>query len=271
MDLAGKLPGDQNKFLCVVGSRNHSQYGKDACKKLIAGLRGYPVVIVSGLAVGIDSASHEAALAAGLKTIAFPGSGLSDRALYPPSRKDLAARILAAGGALLSPFDFDQEGAIWTFPTRNRLMAGIAHAALIVEAKKGSGTLITADHATEFNRDILAVPGSIFSEHSYGPHMLIQRGAAPVTSSEDILEALGFTIARPEPEQQQLSAPAKIMPPLSPEERSLVDQIMEKSLSASDLLQKIPMSPSTFNMLISELELKGIVTEACGIYKIRDD
>jgi len=134
LDVIGTIPSDENRFLCVIGARKHTSYGKEVCERLIAGLAGYPIVIVSGLALGIDSVAHAAALKAGLKTIAFPGSGLNEQVIYPEEHKPLAKQIVAAGGALVSPFARDQIGVYWSFPTRNRLMAGISHAVLIIEA-----------------------------------------------------------------------------------------------------------------------------------------
>lgn len=198
LDLTGApIPSDDYKFLCVVGARNFTEYGKDTCKHLIAGLKDYPIVIVSGLAVGIDSIAHEVAMENGLKTISFPGSGLKESSIYPPSHLNLAKRIIETGNTLLSPFEPDQGSTLWTFPARNRIMAGISHATLIIEGRVGSGTLITAEHAINFNRDVLIVPGSIFSETSYGPHLLYKEGAIPVTTPREILVALG--LEEPEP------------------------------------------------------------------------
>ena len=267
MHIAGSLPNLEHKYLCVIGSRNYSSYGKDVCTKLIRGLKGHPITIVSGLAIGIDSISHEAAIETGLNTIAFPGSGLSLEALYPSSRRRLAEKIIQSGGTLLSPFKMDQTGAFWTFPFRNRLMAGISHATLIIEARKGSGTLLTAEYAAEFNRDILAVPGSIFGDLSYGPHMLIKRGATPITSSEDILEALGFPTTK-ESGQQSLLSLAEVS--LSTEEKSIVNMLKISPRTGSDIIETLQFDSSTFNMYISELELKRIIEERAGLYCIKN-
>ena len=267
MHIAGSLPNLEHKYLCVIGSRNYSSYGKDVCTKLIRGLKGHPITIVSGLAIGIDSISHEAAIETGLNTIAFPGSGLSLEALYPSSRRRLAEKIIQSGGTLLSPFKMDQTGAFWTFPFRNRLMAGISHATLIIEARKGSGTLLTAEYAAEINREILAVPGSIFGDLSYGPHMLIKRGATPITSSEDILEALGFPTTK-ESGQQSLLSLAEVS--LSTEEKSIVNMLKISPRTGSDIIETLQFDSSTFNMYISELELKRIIEERAGLYCIKN-
>jgi len=184
---------DKHKFLCIVGSRMSSDYGRRALEKLLPGLVGYPISIVSGLAIGIDSIAHEVALDVGLHCVAFPGSSLAWSKIYPPSHVGLARRILEKKGALLSPWHFDYPTGRWAFPVRNRLMAGISHATLVIEAAERSGSLITAEYALSFGREVLAVPGSIFATNSYGTHMLIRSyGPALVHSSVDILEGLGF-------------------------------------------------------------------------------
>jgi len=265
MDISGTIPGPENKFLCVIGSRKFTAYGKEACEKLISGLKGYPIVIVSGLALGIDSMAHEAALLAELKTVAFPGSGLAPHVLYPHSRRNLAYRIVQSGGAVISPFGYNQTGMDWTFPRRNRLMAGISHATLIIEGGKGSGTLLTTGNAAEFNRDVLAVPGSIFDELSYGPHMLIRDGATAVTSSTDILRALDFTVT-PDGQQSFLNL-AELS--LSPEEKRIIAELQFSPLSGSDLVEKTALPTSMFNVLISQLELAGVVREENGVYRMK--
>jgi DNA processing protein len=189
----GTLPADDVALLAVVGSREYTPYGKQACERLIAGLRGYPVAIVSGLALGIDGIAHNAALNAGLSTIAIPGSGLDDSVLYPACHRHLAHRILEAGGALLSEFEPDWKPRKESFPQRNRIMAGFSRAVLVVEASLKSGTLITARLAADYNRDVCAVPGPIHASTSRGAHELIRQGAALIESATDILRVLGLT------------------------------------------------------------------------------
>lgn len=186
----GTLPPNSLKYLAVVGSRKITQYGKAVVENLIAGLSGYPICIVSGLALGVDTHAHKAALEAHLKTIAVPGSGLSDAVLYPKSNFQLAHRILESGGALLSEYAPNFSATEWSFPRRNRIMAGMCHATLLIEAGEKSGTLITARLTADYNRDLLVVPGNIFSENSRGVHQFLKLGATPVTTPEDILEAL---------------------------------------------------------------------------------
>jgi DNA processing protein len=174
------------RVLSVVGSRKNSTYGKIAAEKLIASLRGEDVVILSGLAFGIDAISHEAALRHSLKTVAVPGSGLDARVLYPNIHLSLAEEIVEAGGALISEFAPDMQAAQWTFPARNRIVAALSDAILVVEAAEKSGALITARQGLELGRDIGAVPGEILSETSQGSNALIHDGAALVGNPEDL-------------------------------------------------------------------------------------
>ncbi|KKW17223.1 MAG: protecting protein DprA protein [Candidatus Kaiserbacteria bacterium GW2011_GWB1_50_17] len=188
----GTLPSYDSMWLAVVGSRAATNYGRQAVRHLIEGLRGYPVVIVSGLAYGIDAEAHKAALEAGLPIVAVPGSGLDWSVLYPRANVNLAREIIKAGGAHLSEFEPNMKAADYTFPQRNRIMAGLCKAVLVIEAKERSGSLITARLATEYNRELLVVPGSIFSAESRGTHQFLKLGATPVTEPEDILRALGI-------------------------------------------------------------------------------
>ena len=177
--IIGELPPEDLIYLCVVGSRRNTTYGREACEKIIAGLKGYPIVIVSGLAMGIDAIAHKKALSVGLKTLVFPGSGLSPKAMYPKTNVMLAEEIIRQGGCLISEFEPNFMATLWGFARRNRLMAGISKATLIIEAEERSGTLITARLTTEYNRDLLVVPGSIFSPNSKGTNKLLHQGGKP--------------------------------------------------------------------------------------------
>lgn len=189
--IIGDLPDEEKSvYLCVVGSRKNTPYGREACERIISGLRGYPISIVSGFAIGIDTIAHKTAMRAGLKTIVLPGSGLSQEVIYPKRNIHMVDEIIKNGGCLLSEFEPDFKATVWGFPRRNRLMAGISKATLVIEAAERSGTLITANLAVEYNRDLMAVPGSVFSVSSKGTNRLIHDGATPVTCSEDLIENL---------------------------------------------------------------------------------
>jgi DNA processing protein len=251
----GEIPGSENIFLTVVGARRHTKYGEQATKDLLEALKGLPVVIVSGLAFGIDCIAHKSAMKVGLKTIAIPGSGLGDDVMYPAAHKELAKEIIEKGGALISPFEHDTVAAPWTFPVRNRVMAGISHATLVVEAEIKSGTLITSKFATEFNRNVLTIPGSIYNSQSAGPHMLIRLGATPITCAAELIEALGFKadVKREEVDYSDLS-----------DEELKIVEILSSPMPRDELLEKLDMEASKVSALISLLEIKGVIEEKLG-------
>jgi len=257
--IEGNLPDiGQHIFLAVVGSRKYSNYGREVCEKLIEGLAGYPIVIVSGLALGIDTIAHQSALRAGLLTIAIPGSGLDPRVIYPSINRQLAKKILEAGGCLLSESEPTERATIWSFPKRNRLMAGLCQATLIIEATEKSGTLITARLALDYNRDVLAVPGSIFSPSSIGTNKLIKQGATPILTSADILEALHLEVEPPSDRQQELFAD------LSTAEKKIIGLLKVEPLSRDEIIRQVNLSTSEGNSVLMILEIKGIIKESGG-------
>jgi DNA processing protein len=257
--LRGTLPSQDMKWLCVVGSRKYSPYGKAACTDLIQGLRGYPVVIVSGLALGMDGIAHEAALSANLPTVAVPGSGLHDRVIYPRSHFPLSQRILKAGGALLSEFEPGWVPRLESFPQRNRIMAGLSHAVLVVEANERSGTLITSRLATEYNRDVLTIPHPISSPTGSGPHLLMKIGATPIRTSEDILEALQI-----DPSEHARARPSD----LSDTEKIVLDTL-SNPMTREELVARLNMPIREANVLLGTLELKQVIEETGGVMRMK--
>ncbi len=250
------LPKD-GLYLSVIGSRTHTSYGADVCDSLIRGLKGSDIIIVSGLALGIDSIAHRSAMKAGLKTIAFPGSGLSERMIYPATNLSLAKEILASGGSLVSEFEPAFKATQWSFPRRNRIIAGIAHATLIIEAADKSGTLITARLALDYNREVLAVPGPINSPTSLGTNLLIKQGATPITRSEDILEVFGL-------KQESLFDEAENeLGNLSKEEKEIWEFIVEPQ-SRDTIIDASGKPIQEINSLLSAMEIKGLIKEELG-------
>lgn len=235
-----------NTLITVVGSRKYTEYGKRAAESIIRGLRGYQVSIISGLALGIDAIAHRAALKNGIQTIAIPGSGLDPRHIYPHSHRGLAEEILKHGGALFSEREPDAKIYPSNFPARNRIMAGMSHAVVIIEAAPKSGTLITARLAMEYNREVFAVPGSIFSNVSVGTNTLIRDGASPVLSAGDIIEELHLE------KSQEGSTEAHI----SAEEHVLS---FEDSISRDAFLEQFE-DTGTAQRMLSKLELEGKIT-----------
>lgn len=253
--IIGELPKTE-KYLCVVGSRKYSHYGKEVCENLINGLRGYSITIVSGLALGIDSIAHNAALQAGLKTVAVPGSGLSEKALYPSTHRELAKRIIEAGGALISEFDDNFLATPYSFPQRNRIMAGMSHAIFVIEAELKSGTLITSKYAIEYNRDVLTVPHSIFSRNGDGPHMLLRLGATPITKSDDIISALGLKSIEGVSEQKDYSD-------CSPDEKEIIE-ILREPLSRDEIIRMLNKPVYVTQTILATMEIKGLIKEEMG-------
>lgn len=251
----GTPPPVKALYLTIIGSRTPTDYGRDSLKRLVGGLKGYPIVIVSGLALGCDGLAHEAALAAGLKTISFPGSGLNRKRLYPAQHRGLADRILEAGGCLLSEFHHDQEGTDWTFPQRNRLMAGCSQATLIIEGKLKSGSLITTRLAFDYNRSVLALPGAIDSPLSAGPNMLLRTpSAVAITCSEDILQELGLELHEP----SAAISPERLAA-LDPVSRGIVEKLGAGKMNKDNLCRELSLPMTELNALVSFLEIDGFV------------
>ena len=255
--IRGTFPDEAHLvFLTIVGARHNSIYGKEVCEYLIKGLRGYPIVIVSGLALGIDAIAHQTALDAGMLTISFPGSGLGENVLYPNNNRDLAREILEHGGCLLSEYPEYYSSKDWMFPRRNRLMAGISRATLIIEATHKSGSRITTKLATDFNRDVLAVPGSILDKLSEAPNELIRMGATPITSSQDILEALGFAITE--------TPPVDLFSQCTDQESDIL-KLLGSPKSRGDIIRASNLPIIQINGLLSQMEIKGLIKESGGM------
>jgi DNA processing protein len=261
LNYRGVLPAPELKLLSVVGSRKYTTYGKQVVDHLISGLKGYEVGIVSGLALGIDSLAHEAALKNNLYTLAVPGSGIDDSVIYPATHKPLARKILEHGGGLLSEFTPDFTATKWSFTQRNRIMAGIAHATLVIEASEKSGTLITARMATDYNRELLVVPGNIFSSNSAGPHQFLKLGATPVTCAQDILYALGFS------QDVVVKKTIVFVPPasLSPEEQSVLAALHEPT-EKDILIRTLNLPPNVVGALLMQMEMRGYIAETDNKY-----
>ncbi len=262
--LRGKLPPPGTKSLAVVGSRALSRYGRESCELLISGLSGYPISIVSGLALGADACAHITALDAGLHTIAIPGSGLANESICPRSNLDLAQRILDTGGALLSEHEPDYLAHPYDFPSRNRIMVGIADAVLIIEAGPKSGTLITARLAGEYGRELLCVPHRIGDPHGFGAHLFTRIGATTITTPHQILEALHIEpLVNTEANKVQYT---HLVNTLSGAERKVYDLLEESK--QRDLLIRIIGIPTheALTALIS-LEFKGLVKEEFGAWR----
>lgn len=252
----GTLPISGNKLLAVVGTRKFSPYGREVCEALIRDLAGEPVTIVSGLALGIDSIAHRAAIRAGLQTIALPGSGLDRKVIHPRSHAPLADEIVENGGGLMSEYDDLMPAGVWAFPRRNRIMAGMCHATLVIEANMKSGTLITSRLATEYNRDVGAIPGPLYSTTSDGPHMLLRLGAALIRDKNDLLELLGLKRKDELPTLMDIED-------LTSEEKLFIE-MLKSPCGRDDLIRKSKLETGHASAILSLLEIKGLITEELG-------
>ncbi len=243
-------------YLCIVGSRKYTTYGKDICEKIITGLKGYPIVIVSGFAMGIDTIAHKTAIKNNMKTLVFPGSGLSKEAIFPKINANFMNEVLESGGCFISEWEPDFKAQHWTFPMRNRLMAGMSKAILVIEAEEKSGTLITARLAIEYNKDLFAVPGSVFSSSSKGTNKLIRQGAVPITCAEDVLQELGFDLDKDENENHQ----RELFEELNIDEKKVLE-ILREPMDRDELLRQMKMPIGNANTLLSVMEIKGLIKE----------
>lgn len=250
----GALPPKDHKLLCIVGSRALSEYGTRVLTHFFEGLKGYPISIVSGLALGTDGLAHSLALKYGMHTIAVPGSGISDEALYPKTHKHLAQAILEHGGALLSEFPPEFRAQTWSFPKRNRIMAGMSNLVFMLEAGEKSGTLITARMASEYNRELCTIPHPLFSENGKGPHQFLRLGATLVTEPSHILEILEFS--------KDVEETKVVLRPL--EKKVLLLLKEPQSLERLILLLNLPREDVL--SILSSLELKEIITSEGGAY-----
>jgi DNA processing protein len=234
-----------------------TRYGQEACQKLITGLAGYPISIVSGLALGTDTCAHRAALDAGLHTLVVPGSGLGDDVLYPRSNRGFAKEILAAGGGFISEYAPDEPSRVYYFPERNRIMVGLSDAVLVIEAGPKSGTLITARLAGEYNRDLLCVPHRIGDPHSFGPHLFIRLGAALITEPLHILEALSI----PPREISSTAAPCDL------EDSELVIwNMLDEPMTRDEILRGASGAAGEMLTALVALELRGLIREEFGAW-----
>jgi DNA processing protein len=256
----GSLDVFQGPSLAIVGSRRPTDYGRRIASRLAGELASMGVLIVSGLAYGIDAIAHQAALEAGGKTAAVFGCGLDY--IYPPAHSALASRIIESGG-LLSEFPKGTRPERFNFPVRNRIISGLADGVLVVEAAEKSGALVTANLALEQGREVLAIPGNVESKFSYGPNDLIKQGAVPVTSVDDIMVDFGWH------RSEVFSRPDRDLSTLTANERALFGHISVQPTHIDELGRKSDLSPARTAELLLNLEIKGFIMRKPGNYVIR--
>ncbi|MBI2551015.1 DNA-protecting protein DprA [Candidatus Uhrbacteria bacterium] len=252
--LRGSLPNPKLPTLAVVGSRTATSYAHAAMRILVEPVAENGVVIVSGLARGIDTLAHECALRMGAPTIAVIGSGLDRASMYPAQNRDLAERIVKSGGAVISEYPVGKEAHPEHFPIRNRLIAALGKATLVVEGAIKSGSLITAKETLDVGRDVLAVPGPITSPLSEGPNALIRAGAVPATKPEDIYHSLGVT-----PLEEKTTAVAE-----NPTEEAILASLSQVAIHVDDLIRQTKLPAMTVLSTLTILEMRGAARSLLG-------
>jgi DNA processing protein len=272
--LQGRLELLERPGIAVVGTRCHTTYGRDATVSIVLGLVRAGYVIVSGLARGIDSIAHRTALDVGGDTVGVLGTGLD--VPYPPEHEDLAG-LMAERGCLVTEFPPGTPPLKYHFPQRNRLIAGLARAVLVVEAPERSGALITAHYALDEGKEIFAVPGPIHNESSRGTHRLIQDGAFLVTSAADILDVLGSRAGEPVPLPQAEFADAGACEPAHARLHSSASALARRvwtalevgAVDVEDLADAVEAAPAALASALLELELAGLVEKLPGPRYVR--
>ena len=274
--IKGNLIPADNLAIAIVGSRRCSLYGKEQASRLAHLLASAGFTIVSGMARGIDTAAHQGALSASGRTIAVAGSGLANT--FPPENKALS-ELIANSGAYISELPLKYEPLAENFPPRNRIIAGLSLATIVVEAGLRSGALITANAALDYNREVMAVPGKIDSPLSKGSHQLIKQGAKLVESVEDVIDALGYigNQLHEHVNYEAKKANDKIQKPLfdisqlklTKPEKTVYDLLSKDPLHVEQLITDSQLPAGSINATLISLRLKGLIKQLPGNFCLR--
>jgi len=246
LQLANQYP------IAVVGTRKASSYGRQITQEIVSELSNHGLVVVSGLALGIDGIAHETTLQVGGKTIAVLGSGNNRHHIYPAVHKQLSERIIEKGGAVVSEYPPGSLPSRFTFPRRNRIIAGMTLGTLVVEAAEKSGALITSSYALEHGKEIFAVPHPITSETGFGPNKLIKEGAHMVTSAADIIDILNLN------ELKTFTQNATIIPD-TPQEAAILEHLSREPMHVDELAKQSRLTSREVNSTLTLMEMKGKV------------
>ncbi len=258
--LRGRMPSVPG--IAVVGTRRISPYGRSCVELLVPEIVRLGLPVVSGLALGIDGAAHEAALRANGRTFAVIGGGVDDASIFPDRHVGLAGRMLEADGGVLSEYPPGMPSMPYHFPQRNRLIAALSRAVLVIEASRKSGAMITAKLALDMGREVWAVPGPITHENSEGPNELIKNGATPIVSADDIAQALGCESGPQKAAGRQKSFfPFEGLP--SPE-RAVAEKLASGIDTADALARALGLSVTNVSGLLTALEIRGIADSIGG-------
>jgi DNA processing protein len=263
----GEADLNASKIIAIIGTRNNTEYGKQQTDKLIKELSSQNILIVSGMAFGIDAIAHKASLKNDLPTVGVLGHGLDQ--MYPPDHSNLAKDMLKHGGGLLTEFRSNTKPDKHNFPTRNRIVAGMSDATIVIETKERGGSMITAELANGYNKDVFALPGKVTDNKSAGCNFLIRNNKAMLlTDAEELVEVMGWEDkAKSEKEKKRQR---ELFIELSKDEKIIVDILKEKDLIHIDELNlKSGLSSSSMAAAILNLELQGVVSTLPGkLYKL---
>ena len=261
----GELPDDDIDTVAIIGARRCSRYGSKVAYEIAKDLGKTNVIVVSGMARGIDSKGHSGILDGGGRTIAVLGCGVD--VCYPPENQELMDRIIR-NGCVISEYPPGTEAIPQHFPSRNRIIAGLSKMVVVVEAGQKSGTFITADMALDYGRDVFVVPGNVTSPLSKGTNELIKQGCPIITEGEDILHALGISYKEDEKVKFRIKTAEKI----SAEEKEVYDLIeTETPISAESLCRMLHKDIQDVQYILSLLELSGYITKIPQAGYVRDN
>ncbi|MFH1745113.1 MAG: DNA-processing protein DprA [bacterium] len=252
----GKLVQNEH-VLGVVGTRKYTRYGQQTAENFVTELCRSGLTIASGMALGIDTVAHCAAIQAGGRTIAVLGSGIDQQNIYPATNQNLARQIVEKGGLIFSEFPIGTPALKHNFPQRNRIISGLSLGVLVIEAGEKSGSLITANCALEQNREVFAVPGNIYSPVSAGTNALINQGAKMAVNAEDILESLNL-------KQADLILENKNIIPATKEEEEILKTLSHESKHINDIIRETGLNASLVGSTLIMMEMKGMVKNDGG-------
>ena len=252
----GNLDLNLSPMISIVGSRKYTNYGSQVATSLAKDLVNAGIVIISGMALGIDTLAHQSAINNFGKTVAVLGNSLDNKNIYPRNNLNLSHEIMQ-NGALVSEYPMEMPAGKFTFPARNRIIAGLSLGTIVIEAGEKSGSLITANMALEYNREVFSVPGSIFSPLSFGTNNLIKSGARVVTNIKDILEELDLS---------RKILPEEKLPknPTNNEEKILLKILSSDPLHIDNIAKIAKLQTATCSGTLSMMEIKGWVKNIGG-------
>ncbi len=248
----GEMKPKDSLGLGIVGSRQLSLYGKQTTPLLAAELAQAGLTIISGLAKGIDTLAHQAALEVGGRTIAVLGCGVDSQSVYPYFNRGLAEKIAKSGGAVISEFPIGTQPLPQHFPQRNRIISGLSKGVLVIEATEKSGALITARDALEQNRDVFALPGPIYAPNSFGPNNLIKMGAKLVSQADDILQEFNLSSSPDTPVKKEIK-------PDNPDEATILKHLSREPVHIDKIISLSKLSTATVSSTLIMMEIKGKV------------